>query len=176
MEALARVYSKALFEAATAQGKVDRIRAQLAAFVDALDRDRELAFFFFSPYFSSREKREGLEKALVGADQAFVNFLYVLLDKHRMPVIFRIRKRYEELWAEANRLLNVEVVSAVKLDEKTLQEIRQRVETQTGRKVDLRDRVDEYVIGGMVLRVGNVILDASIRNQLERLRKQVARA
>lgn len=113
---------------------------------------------------------------MVGADQAFVNFLYVLLDKHRLPVIFRIRKRYEELWAEENRLLNVEVVSAVKLDEKTLKEIRQRVETQTGRKVDLGERVDEYVIGGMVLRVGNLILDASIRNQLERLRKQVARA
>jgi F-type H+-transporting ATPase subunit delta len=93
-----------------------------------------------------------------------------------MPVIFRIRRQYDALWREEHRLLPVEVTSAIELDEEVAREIAQRVERQTGRKVELTTRVDEDVLGGIVVRVRNVILDASIRNQLERLRRLVAKA
>jgi F-type H+-transporting ATPase subunit delta len=176
MEELARVYSEALFGAARAQGKIDVIREQLGAFADALEQHRELNTFFFSPSFSSREKKDGVERVLVGADEIFVNFLKVLIDNHRMPVIFRIRKQYEELWREENKLLPVEITSAVELDEEVARKIAERVEQQTGRRVELTRRVDDAILGGLVVRVSNMILDASIKNQLERLRRQVARA
>jgi F-type H+-transporting ATPase subunit delta len=176
VEELARVYSEALFGAARGQGKIDLIREQLAAFADALEKHRELNTFFFSPFFSSREKKEGIGRVLVGADEFFLNLLNVLIDNHRMPVIFRIRKQYEALWREENRLLPVEITSAVELDEDVASRIAERVEQQTGRHVELTRRVDESILGGLVVRVSNMILDASIRNQLERLRRQVARA
>jgi F-type H+-transporting ATPase subunit delta len=176
VEELARVYAEALFDAVRRQGKIDLIRDQLRALVDAIESSRELTLFFFSPLFSTREKKEGLERMLSGADETFVNFLKVLIDNHRMPVIFRIRRRYEDLWREENRLLPVEITSAVDLDESVAQEIRQRVEQQTGRRVELTRRVDEGILGGLVVRVSNMILDASVRNQLERLRRQVAKA
>jgi F-type H+-transporting ATPase subunit delta len=176
VEELARVYSEALFDAARGEGKIDEIREQLGAFADALEQHRELNSFFFSPSFSSREKKEGVERVLVGAEEIFVNFLNVLIDNHRMPVIFRIRKQYEELWREENKLLPVEITSAVELDEAVARRIAQRVEQQTGRRVELTRRVDDAILGGLVVRVSNMILDASIRNQLERLRRQVARA
>jgi F-type H+-transporting ATPase subunit delta len=176
VEELARVYAEALFDAARQQGKLDLIREQLGTLVEAIERSRELTLFFFSPLFSTREKKEGLERMLSGADGNFVNFLKVLIDNHRMPVIFRIRRQYEELWREENKLLPVEITSAVELDEEVAQEIRQRVEQQTGRRVELTRRVDEGILGGLVVRVSNMILDASIRNQLERLRRQVAKA
>jgi F-type H+-transporting ATPase subunit delta len=176
VEELARVYAEALFEAARKQGKIDLIREQLGTLVQAIEASRELTLFFFSPLFSTREKKEGLERMLSGADEHFVNFLKVLIDNHRMPVIFRIRRQYEDLWREENKLLPVEVTSAVELDESVAQEIRQRVEQQTGRRVELTRRVDEGILGGLVVRVSNMILDASIRNQLERLRRQVAKA
>jgi F-type H+-transporting ATPase subunit delta len=176
MEELARVYSQALFEAARAQGKLDLVREQLGVLCDALDRQRELAVFFFSPLFSSREKKEGIERALSGADEILVNFLKVLVDSHRMPVIFRIRRQLEALWREENRLLAVEVTSAVELDDAVVEQLRERIESQTGRGVELRRRVDDGILGGLVVRVSNMILDASIRNQLERLRRQVAKA
>jgi F-type H+-transporting ATPase subunit delta len=176
VEELARVYSEALFEAAREQGKIDVIREQLGAFVEALENHRELSTFFFSPSFSSREKKEGIDRVLVGADESCVNFLKVLIDNHRIPVIFRIRKQYEALWREENRLLPVEITSAVELDEDVARRIAERVEQQTGRRVELTRRVDESILGGLVVRVSNMILDASIRNQLERLRRQVARA
>jgi F-type H+-transporting ATPase subunit delta len=176
MEELARVYAEALFGAAKQSGKLDLIREQLGALVKALDEHRELHVFFFSPLFSTREKKDGLERMLVGADEFFVNFLKLLIDNHRMPVVFRIQKQYEALWREENRLLPVEITSAIELDEQVAQQIRERVEQQTGRKVELTRRVDDGIVGGLIVRVSNMVLDASIRNQLERLRRQVARA
>ena len=176
MEEIARVYAEALFEVAKQKGKLDVIREQLGQVADALDRDRELAVFFFSPYFSSAEKRDGIERAISGAEPELVNFLELLVEKHRMPVIFRIRRRFDELWAEENKRLEVTLTSAVELDPEVVERVGAEIERQTDRTVELRSRVDENVLGGLVLQVGNMVLDASIRNRLEKLRKEVAQA
>jgi F-type H+-transporting ATPase subunit delta len=176
VEEIAEVYARSLFEVAQEQDKLDVVREQLGQFADALNDDRQLAIFFFSPYFSSEEKKDGLHRMLSGADPAFMNFLEALVERHRMPVIFRIRSRYAEMWDAVNRLLPVEVTSAVPLDEETVKSIGQSIGEQTGNEIELSTVVDPNVLGGIVLRVGNFILDASIRNRLEQLRKQVARA
>jgi F-type H+-transporting ATPase subunit delta len=174
MEELAQVYSRALFEVGREQGKLEELREQLNQFADALEGTRELSVFFFSPYFSTKEKREGLDRLLDGADESFLNFLGVLIENHRMPVIFRIRHEYERLWQEENRLLPVEITSAVALDQATTEGVGERIGERAGRKVALSARVDPDILGGIVLRVGNSILDASIRNRLEQLRRHVA--
>ena len=78
--------------------------------------DRDLQVFFFSPYFSSAEKIDGAKRAIAGADPEFVNFLSLLIEKGRMPEIFRIRRQFEELWKHENRRIDVTVTSAVELD------------------------------------------------------------
>ncbi len=176
MEEIANVYARSLFEVAQEQDKLDSIREQLGQFADALNGDRQLAIFFFSPYFSGQEKKDGLRRMLSGADPTFMNFLEALVERHRMPVIFRIRNRYNEMWDAVNRLLPVEVTTAVPLDDRTVQSIGQSIGEQTGNEIELSTVVDPNVLGGIVLRVGNFVLDASIRNRLEQLRKQVARA
>ena len=174
MEKIAQVYARALFEVARQHGKLDEIREQLAQFADALNEHRELAVFFFSPYFSQMEKQEALGRVLQGADPIFMNFLNLLIEKHRMPVIFRIRDAYERMWEEENRTLPVEITSAIELDQGTVEKIAKQIGERTGRKVKLATRVDPEILGGLVVRVGNAILDASIRNRLEQLRRQVA--
>jgi F-type H+-transporting ATPase subunit delta len=176
MEEIARVYANALFEAAKDGGKLDAIREQLGEFADAMDENRDMQVFFFSPYFSSQEKREGISKAVSGAEAELVNFLELLAEKHRMPAIFRIRRALDELWAEENRRLEVTVTSAVPLDEGIVRRVGDEIARQTDREIDLHSEVDEDVLGGIVLRVGNMVLDASLRNKLERLRKEVAAA
>jgi F-type H+-transporting ATPase subunit delta len=176
MEEIAQVYARSLFEVAKEQDLLDTIRDQLGQFADALNDNREVAIFFFSPYFQTSEKKAGLERMISGAEPIFMNFLQALLERHRMPAIFRIRVAYEQMWEEENRLLPVQVTSAVELDEQTVNSIGERIGQQTGRKIELSSEVDDSIIGGIVLRVGNVILDASIRNRLEQLRKQVAQA
>jgi ATP synthase F1 delta subunit len=176
MEEIAAVYARSLFEVAQEQNKLDVIREQLGQFADALDSDRDLQVFFFSPYFSTIEKQDGLDRAVSDGDPILVNFLKLLIENHRTPVIFRVRRGFDQLWQEENKLLPVQVTSAIELDEATVSQIGARIAEQTGRKVELSSTVDSDILGGLVVRVGNSILDASIRNRLEQLRKQVARA
>jgi F-type H+-transporting ATPase subunit delta len=176
VEEIAQVWARALFEVAKEHDLLDNVREQLGAFIEALSENRELMLFFFSPYFSTQEKKDGLERAVTGAEPVLMNFLEALIERHRMPALFRIKARYEVLWEDERDLLPVEVTSAVELDKATINTIGGRIGEQTKRTVELSSKVDPDILGGIVLRVGNVILDASIRNRLEQLRKQVARA
>lgn len=172
----ARVYAEALFAAGEDKGKINELQEQLAEFADAVDGNRELQVFLFSPYLSSQDKKDGLARAVTGAEPEFVNFLELLVEKGRMPEVFQIRREYEELWKKANRRLDVTVTSAIELDPSVVGKIGEEVERQTGEKVELSSEVDDGILGGIVLRVGNMVLDASIRTRLEKLRKSVASA
>jgi F-type H+-transporting ATPase subunit delta len=176
MEEIAVVYARSLFEVAKEQDKLDKLHDQLGEFADAMNGSRELQMFLFSPYFSTKEKEEGLDKAVSGADETLVNFLKLLIEKHRMPIIFRTRAEFDRLWEEENKLLPVQVTSAVELPKSTVKQIGDRISEQTDRKVELSSTVDPDILGGIIVRVGNSVLDASIRNRLENFRKQVARA
>jgi ATP synthase F1 delta subunit len=174
MEEVADVYARSLFEVAKEHDRLDEIREQLDQFAAALNDHRQMAVFFFSPYFSTEEKINALERSIEDADPIFMNFLEALVERHRMPAVFRIRVAYEKLWDDENKRLPVQITSAVALGEKTVQSIGDRISEQTGQTVELSSSVDPDLIGGIVLRVGNVILDASIRNRLNQLRKTVA--
>jgi F-type H+-transporting ATPase subunit delta len=176
VEEIADVYSRALFEVAKEHDILDEVHDELGQFADELDGNHDLQVFFFSPYFSSQERKDGIRKMIEGAEEQFVRFLELLAERHRMPAIFRIRRAFDELYAEERKLLPVTVTSAVELDEDTVNEIARKIEEQTGRKVELSAKVDPDVIGGLVMRVGNIVMDGSIRSRLERLRKQVAKA
>jgi F-type H+-transporting ATPase subunit delta len=174
MEEIAAVYARSLFEVAKEHDKLDLVRDQLGQFADALSETRELQVFFFSPYFSTPEKKEGLERAVTDVDPVVLNFLELLIEKHRMPVLFRIRANFDALWEEENRLLPVQITSAVELDEGTVRQLGDRISGQTGRRVELSASVEPDLLGGIVVRVGNSVLDASVRNRLQQLRRQVA--
>jgi len=176
MEEIAQVYARSLFEVAEEHDNLDEVRDQIGQFADALGESRDLQTFFFSPYFSTEEKKTGLDSALEGADPVVENFLALLIENHRMPVLFRVRREFDQMWREVNKLLPVQITSAVELDKAVTQQIGDEIGRQTGRTVELTSTVDPDVLGGLIVRVGNSILDASIRTRLERLRKQVARA
>jgi len=176
MEEIAEVYSRALFDVANEHDVLDDVHDQLGQFVEALDENRDLQVYFFSPYFSSQEKKEGIGKMISGADEHFVRFLELLAERHRMPAIFRIKRDFDDLYAEERKLLPVTITSAIELDKDLVKDVRKKIEDQTDRKVELTTKVDPDLLGGLVLRVGNKVMDGSIRARLERLRKQVAKA
>ncbi len=176
MEEIGQVYARALFEVAVEENALDEIRDQLLAFADAMDENRDLAVFFFSPYFSVTEKKDGLARSVQDAHPAVANFLQALIERHRMPAIFRIRDEFETLWEHERRMLPVHVTSAIGLEDSLLENLGKRIGDQVDREVEMSSEVDPDILGGIVLRVGNVVLDASIRNRLEQLRKQVAQA
>ena len=176
MEEIASVYARALFEVAHDQGKLDDVRDQLGEFADALDSNQEMQVFFFSPYFSTPEKVEGLDNVVTGAEPIVQNFLKLLIEKSRMPAVFRVRRVFDELWQRENKLLPVEITSAIELDKKTVKQIGDRIGEETGQKIELSEHVDPDILGGLIVRVGNSIIDSSIRARLDSLRRQVAKA
>lgn len=173
MEEIARVYSESLFEVAREKGDLDEVQRQVGEFADAVEGDRDLQVFFFSPYFSSSEKRDAIGRAVSGGNAELINFLELLAEKHRMPALFRIRRRFDELWAVENRRLEVTVTSAIPLDDSVIESVGREIEKQTGKTVELHGEVDPDIIGGLVLQVGNRVFDASIRNRLDKLRREV---
>ncbi len=176
MQEIAEVYARSLFEVAKEHDVLDRVHDQLGEFADALGESRDLQVFFFSPYFSSEEKKDGIAKVVEGADERFVRFLELLAERHRMPALFRIRREFEALFAEERKLLPVTITSAVELDRSTVKRIGDEIQERTGRRIELTTSVDPDVIGGLSMQVGNLIMDATIRARLERLRKEVAKA
>ena len=177
MPEAARVYAEALFEVAKEKGKLDAIREELGQFADASMRDRELQVFFFSPYFSSAEKVDGLKRAVIGAEPEFLNFLELLIEKHRMPEVFRDPARVRASSGSGRTgCIDVTVTSAVELDPAVVEKDRRgdrAPDRPEGRAGQPRRRGDPR---RHRLQVGNMVLDASIRNRLEKLRKSVAQA
>ena len=176
MEEIAQVYARSLFDVASEQGNVDVVRGQLGELADALEENQDLRLFCFSPYFSSEEKKRGLQAALSGVDPSVERVLMLRVENERLPLISRIRREYDRLCDQAEDLLAVTVTSAVALDPAVISRLVEQISEQTGSRVELTEEVDPSIVGGVVLRVGNSILDASIRNRLENLRTEVARA
>ncbi len=175
MEEIAEVYGRSLFAVAQEHGTLDEVRQQLGQLAEALHDNHDLAVFFFSPYFSTPEKKDGLQKTVTGADVTLINFLELLIEKHRMPAVFRIRRYFDGLWEQENKILPVQISTATTLDDAIVKQIGDRIAQDTGQRIELTANVDPGILGGIVLRVGNSILDASIRNRLDNLRKHVAR-
>ena len=176
MEELAQVYARSLFQVAVEQDVLDTIHDQLGVWADALGENRDLQVFFFSPRFTSAEKKDAIRKIISGADERFLNFLELLAERHRLPVTFRIRRDFDELWREEHKMLPVEVTTAIELDESVIKSIGDRIQDRTGRQIEMTSKVDPDIIGGLVLRVGNKVLDASVHGRLERLRRQLTKA
>ena len=133
MEEIAQVYARSLFEVATEHDKLDLVREQLGAVRRCARRSRTSCRCSSSrPTSPPRRSRTACAKAVTGADEAFVNFLSLLLENHRMPVIFRVRREYDRLWEEANKLLPVQITSAVELDPSVAQRVGDEIGRQTG--------------------------------------------
>src|SRR6476660_7620336 len=109
MEELGHVYSRALFESAMEHGELDEVQSQLATWADALGENKNLQTFFFSPRFTTAEKKDAIRKVIDGGNERFLNFLELLAERHRFPATFRIRRAFDDLWREEHKVLPVEV-------------------------------------------------------------------
>src|SRR4051794_30641953 len=120
MNDVARVYAEALFSVGENHDNLDTLQEQPAQFAEALEENSEMETYFFSPYFSSQEKADGISRVLDDPDEHFERFLRLLAERHRLPAIPRIRREFERRWREHKNLLSVHVKSAIELDQETV--------------------------------------------------------
>jgi len=134
----------------------------------------ELSALLENPEIESHVKAGVLDQVLGGADELVRNFVRLVVEKGRAGEIRQIVAEFEQLVAEADRILDVELTTAHELSEADFQRLVADIEKKSGRKVQASRTVDPDLIGGIVLQAGSMRLDASVRGRLERLRQQLA--
>ena len=168
-----RVYAEALLQAARERGRLAEVREELAGFVDAVDSSEELRALLRNPQIDARVKRDALAEALAGGDELVRNLVLVATEKGRGGEIGEIQRELERLIAREERILELELTTAVELSDDEAQEVVRRIEGASGRRVEARRSVDPAIIGGLVIQAGSRRLDASVRGRLDQLRQQL---
>jgi F-type H+-transporting ATPase subunit delta len=167
------MYARALLEAAKEEGRLDQVQEQLAQFVASVREVPELAELLRNPQIEPRAKASILEGLLADADELVRNLLLVLAERGRAAEIEEVEREFERLVAREEGRIDVELTTAVELSEEEAREIVGQIERQAGRRVEATRKVDPRLIGGIVLRAGSLLVDASVRGRLDRLRREL---
>ena len=165
-----RMYARALYEAAQAQGRVDVARDEVAQVADALEATPELEAFLANPQLSPDATADVLEEVMSGADPVVRNFVRVVAEKGRAGQLRAIADEFEAIVDAEQGRLKVELTTAYALAEDEARAIVAKIEHSSGRTVEATRAVDPDLIGGMILQAGSLRVDASVRGRLERLR------
>jgi F-type H+-transporting ATPase subunit delta len=171
-----RVYAEALLEAAKDERRLDRVRTEFDEFAAAVEGSKELRGFLANPQIKSQSKSDALEDLLAGADELFVNFVRLLAEKNRITEIAQVHQEWGRLLARAERVLELELTTAVELSEQEAKRVVKQIEDASGRRVIATRTVDPDLIGGLVVQAGSLRLDASVRGRLEQLREDLITA
>ena len=171
-----RVYARALFDAAKEEGRLERVRDELAQVVEATREVPELRELLRSPQLDPRARAAALNDVLSGSEELLRNFLLLLADKGRTGSLEEIAREFERLLAEHEGVVHAELTTAVELSDEEADKLLGQIAEASGRKVEATRTVDPDLIGGIVLQVGSHRLDASVRGRLERLRRKLATA
>jgi F-type H+-transporting ATPase subunit delta len=175
-ETVAKRYARALFEIARDERALERFEEELARVADAVAASRELREVLLNPVFDPEMRRRVLREVAgrLGTSPLVTNFVMILLDKRKLGVLPDIVRVFRALVDQAAGRVEAEVRSATPLDPGTTTRIQDELARWTGKQVRLTTTVDASLIGGAVARVGGLVLDGSIRTQLEELRERLA--
>jgi F-type H+-transporting ATPase subunit delta len=176
MAVVARTYARALFEAAQEQGRIDDVREELDAFASAIDEVPELRSLIRNPELDPPEKAKALDALLEEADELVRNFIRVVTEKGRAPILGEIAREFDLLVAAEEQILSVELTTSYELSDDEAAAIVKQIEEASGRRVEATRTVDPDLIGGLVLKAGSLEVDSSIRGRLDRLRRNLAHA
>jgi F-type H+-transporting ATPase subunit delta len=173
---VATTYAEALYEAALDADAVPPVAADVDAFARALDESPELRMALENPEIDSRAKGSAVAAIAADAHPLFANFLQVLVERGRIAEYLEIAEAFRERVAQAEARLDVEAVTAVPLPGDLRERIVESLQAKTNATVELTESVDPDIVGGLVLRVGEVVVDGSVRHRIEELRRELTAA
>jgi F-type H+-transporting ATPase subunit delta len=168
---IARVYATALYQAAEEAGRVAEVRRDLGEFVQAVKSSPALRELLVTEEISDPKKKDILLELTEGGDEFVRNLLQLLVDKSRESEASAIYRAFVEMVEQAEGLVRVEVVTAVPLTPSLQEALRAKIASSLGKTVELKLSVDSELLGGLRLRIGDRVADASVRHRLDRLRE-----
>ena len=175
--AIARRYAKALMLIGKEDGQAETYRDELQGFIDLFDQQEELEQMITNPLYSTENRRKVFTAVLdaVKISDVMRSFLILLFNKGRIPYLRQIATNYNKLADELRGIVRANLVSAAELSDDKFEEIRNALSKMTGKDVVLDAEQDPSIIGGVVTKIGDLVLDGSIKTQLENMRESLKR-
>ena len=171
---VARRYDIALFRTAKRTDQVDGISAHLKTIANLLRKDPNVKEFLVAPQILDQYKRELFTTAFKHlVSEALFSFLILVLEKHRIEYLLAMAEEYERLVKEDQGILQAHVVTARAFDRAFASRLKEGLEKNTGKRIEMISKIDPEIIGGIIVILGNKIIDASIRHQLDELREEM---
>lgn len=173
---LALTYARSLLELADERGEVEPVANDMGALKQVLEENPTFAAFLRDPGISAEERKAVLDKTFGEDLNPLVGrFLHLMNERHRLGRLPEFIDAFEYLLDQRLGKVEVDVTVATKLEDEQLEDVRRRVGEALGKEAVVHQYVDEEIIGGMILRVGDKIVDASVRRQLDAMRERLLR-
>ena len=174
---IARRYAKALLLIGKEDGKAESYKDELDGFANLLSREKELDQAICNPLYDSGGRKSVLRAIIekIGLSTVMTSFLILLFDKGRIGFISDINDYYQKLADELKGVARASLVSATELSSETIDKIRATLSKRTGKEIILEVEQDPGLIGGIVTRMGDLVLDGSIKTQLLNMRESLKR-
>lgn len=169
-------YARALLELASEQNQAEPLNADLQAFREAIQSDPAFNAFLRDPAIGAEQRLKTLKTALSGASPLLMNFVGVVAQHNRLADLPSIADAYDDLLGEMLGKIEVDVIVAQKLDANQLEQVRQKVSAALKKDAVVHQYVDDSIIGGLILRVQDQMIDASVKTQLETIKKRLLAA
>lgn len=173
---VAKRYARALFDVAAERNRLDAVEEQLEEIVQLFRTNREFHRFLTHPLIPAEEKKAFIDRL---AGNVWVeelrNLLHLLIDRGRMNALPAIAEVYRRLASEARGVVDAEVTTAVPLGQEVQETIADRLGRAIGKRVRVTNVVDPAILGGLVVRIGNRVIDGSVRSQLNRFQQTLVR-
>ena len=173
MSVVHRTYARSLYEAAKEEGRVPRVREDLADFVQVTEDVPELQEILRNPQLDRRAKAAAVDAVAGNGDPLVRNLLLLLVEKGRGGQVQEVAAEFERLASIEEGQLNVELTTAFELSDEEARRIVEQIEKASGRRVEATRKVDPALIGGIVLQADSRRVDASVRGRLERLTREL---
>lgn len=171
-----RAYAQSILQVAQGEGVLDRVERELSQFKELLEKNDSLQEFLKDPKITSEGKQKAVGEIL-GGDVSGVtrHQIALILSQERAPLLLKIVEEFFRLATESRKKLTARVTTAVPLSEETGKKMEKILSEMAGEPVFLKNSVDPSILGGAVIRIGERIIDGSIKGQLLRLREGIAK-
>jgi F-type H+-transporting ATPase subunit delta len=175
---MAEPYAEALMSLAQAHSLVAPFGEDANSVLELMNTSSELGDFLTNPFTKADSKKQVLRQLLAGQVQPyFLNFLFLLVDRRRVFLLEGICRQYKVLLRQMKNTVLAEVTSTLELSDSQRESVIQKVKNMTNAsEVELETKIDPELIGGVVIKIGSQVLDASIRGQLRRIGVSLANA
>lgn len=172
--AVAKAYSDALFQVGVEENCLDKLCDEIDGLAKIAESTPELIKLFTAPTISVKEKNDSAERIFGESLSGYaMNFIRVLIEKNRFGYIGKISEELRKSYNEYSGIVEVTVTTATPLSDALRTKLVEKLTTVTGKKISLVEKVDESIIGGIVLSYGNTQMDSSIRSRIDGIHAQI---